>query len=352
MTGEESAGFGGSATEDPPFPMTTRTPSFRVPIDSLPPLPTPDYDSKRRETIGGIVVVALIMTLLVGLTHGVALTAVGSVGVGSLGYRIFAGLIYAVALIAAICHLGVLLKDPGIIHRSAETCYPIPEKMQAWIWENSSEAQIDAFPMQQCTAGDKEQSGNLNGDSSTADVEDAGVWSQSVTALACSSTNPKKQSGNISALQKPADLYIVGRDDRVYCTRCLVWRKPGINHYHCQTCQRCVAYYDHHCTFFGRCVAGTLCYSGQHKPVCRGNFVFFVGIVIMGGLGYVTSVAALLCSLSWKYGVKWVLPIGFVVLLWIHATILKRSPRGICMMCRRCIVDICEVLRKCVLNKR
>lgn len=68
--------------------------------------------------------VLFLIALCVGLTHGVA------VGVGNLpfGAQVTAlVLIYGEAAAALVCLVGILYANPGVIERSEENCYPLPD---------------------------------------------------------------------------------------------------------------------------------------------------------------------------------------------------------------------------------
>jgi hypothetical protein len=145
----------------------------------------------------------------------------------------------------------------------------------------------------------------------------------------------------------PSELYITSNngDGRVYCTRCLVWRPPNIKSFHCMTCQRCVSYYDHHCTVFGRCIAGLDRQNvlGRTLFAPTGNYRFFVGIIVMGVLGYLTTASALLYTFSIRYGPEWAIPIGVVILFWMHTSIVNSGRSvGFCLLCRRWFVQFTD----------
>jgi predicted amidophosphoribosyltransferase len=43
-----------------------------------------------------------------------------------------------------------------------------------------------------------------------------------------------------------------GREERAYCVTCALYRLRSSRH--CVFCNRCVRWYDHHCSVFGKCI--------------------------------------------------------------------------------------------------
>ena len=154
----------------------------------LPPLPEPDYTTMRSEACYGNCFVLFLIFFFVAPIQGWAFSS------DSPTVSFWLVLIYAEAVIAIVCLIGLMWGDPGTLKRSPETCYPQPaavvERLQSGV--------------------------NLLG---------AGRF------------------GNVT------------EGDRVFCIRCLMWR-PDETVHHCRTCQRCVRDFDHHCGVFGRCIAG------------------------------------------------------------------------------------------------
>ena len=278
-----------------------------IPLDQLPPLPAPHDRTLRQETTLGVSFVILTTGLLVGLTHGVALNIL-DFDHGSVAWWIILVLIYGQAGVALLCLAGLLIVDPGHVPRTPETCYPLPPEIASWL-ANTSKSIIGSEQQQQ--------------------------------------QEPPKE---MEDLERPSELYFSSLDKNnctdTYCTRCLVWRRGGapgsnnsaskneivngeartvsvlppqyvistpttkkkksIRYFHCNTCQRCVSHFDHHCSFFGRCIAG-------------GNIKFFYGLIGVGLTAYMTCLASILAGLIHHYGkdnIKWIVPIyllGLVV---------------------------------------
>ena len=181
-------------------------------------------------------------------------------------------LIYAEALVALICLAGLAIADPGVIQRTPETCFPLPDQVQPWV----------------------------------------------------NSFSEQKADNDVSTLlvEPPQELYISHPEEDnqdTFCVKCLIWRKSkrGVRYFHCAVCQRCVKYYDHHCSVFGRCIAGT--------GTLRGNYKFFVTIIFMFMLAYFTTIVALVWGLSIKFGPAWAVPISVVVLWCINANLASRA---------------------------
>ena len=193
-------------------------------VSMLPPMPAPDSKLRSVEARRGMFTVLYTIAICVGLTHGVGLQVGRITGAA---WWVFLALIYTMAATALLCLFGLLCGDPGVVRRSEETCFPIPEEVQCRLKDGAS---------------------THEGLSNIVD------------------------------------------GDRTYCVRCLVWRNRaepsgGVSSllgtkvcahaqpHHCRTCNRCVRSFDHHCGVFGRCIAG----RGM-----RGNMKYFVLIIVMG----------------------------------------------------------------------
>jgi hypothetical protein len=267
--------------------------SLTVDVAKLPPLPTPNTDAKRTQATGGATLVIMLAVTFAGVTHGISLTAVDGFVKESAAWWTFLVLIYTEALVGLLCLVGLLATDPGVIQRSPETCFPLPIQVEPWI-----QAHLE---------------------------------------------------GKTDDLSRPTEFYIasLNTNDNIdtgdtFCVRCLVWRihKPGTHYFHCNTCQRCVKDFDHHCSVFGRCIAGKL--LGR-----QGNYKYFVGIIVVGLLAYWTAAAALIWSLSLRFDPKWVVPVTLFGLWFVTSTLFNPVASGGFLVCRRVVLAISELVRRC-----
>ena len=211
-------------------------------LETLPPLPTPDYALKNIESRRGVFTVLWIIAWCVGLTHGVGLT-VGKIE-GNAWWAVFS-LLYGLTTIALVCLVGVLCTDPGTIKRSEQTCFPLPAPVEQRLREGR-----DAWDgLTNVTEGDR------------------------TYCVRCLVWRPLPDARKTSArgLFGPA---------LRHCAKA----QP----HHCRTCQRCVVHFDHHCGVFGRCIAG---------DALSGNMPYFMTIIVAGYLGAFVTVGAVLGGL-------------------------------------------------------
>ncbi|CAJ1447174.1 unnamed protein product [Effrenium voratum] len=154
------------------------------------------------------------------------------------------------AAIAVVCLLYLLFGDPGVIKRSPETCFPLPQEVATRLRRGEALEGVE----------------NIQEGDSTFCVRCL-VW------------RPTKQR---SWLAEAA-----GGKMPPWLRRCLPCLRDGRCH-HCRTCGRCVRFFDHHCGVFGRCIAGTL---------VSGNMPFFCTIIFMAFAGFSTMAISLVAAL-------------------------------------------------------
>ncbi|CAJ1407812.1 unnamed protein product [Effrenium voratum] len=186
-------------------------------------------------------------------THGFVLTTLPRLLAAPLSVELwwtFFVLIYAEAAIAVVCLLYLLFGDPGVIKRSPETCFPLPQEVATRLRRGEALEGVE----------------NIQEGDSTFCVRCL-VW------------RPTKQR---SWLAEAA-----GGKMPPWLRRCLPCLRDGRCH-HCRTCGRCVRFFDHHCGVFGRCIAGTL---------VSGNMPFFCTIIFMAFAGFSTMAISLVAAL-------------------------------------------------------
>ena len=170
--------------------------------------------------------------------------------------------VYIESAIAAFCLWGLICGDPGVVRRTEESCFPLPDYLKHQYRMNRVEL---GQPLGEVGAG--------------RNIED--------------------------------------KDHGTYCVRCMVWRDPAggkadifsswlTQHgcafccdyppkraHHCRTCQRCVLDFDHHCGIFGRCIAGR---------GFAGNMGYFKVIITTGSWGSLTAGAGVVYAVTDKMG--------------------------------------------------
>lgn len=181
----------------------------------FPPMPTPAHRELWGEMMSGVKVILGAIGLVLGITHGVLLNPSTSNLSETLRY-VCMGVVYAEAVAALACLERILNGDPGTIKRTPETQHPVPEAVKEKL---QSGAPLDGLR-------------NIQSD-----------------------------------------------DGSSFCTRCCVWRPSMRKAHHCSLCQRCVVDFDHHCGFYGRCIAGTR---------TSGNMPFFIALITLGYAAFFT----------------------------------------------------------------
>lgn len=182
----------------------------RIPIEEFPCMPVPDHITQGEELQCGMATICAICTGLVAVAHLMLLFSKVSTPVTC----VFLGLLWLNVLAAVVGLCGMMYTDPGEIKRNEENCYPMPPEVELRLRTGKSLTDM------------------LN-------VKDGD-----------------------------------GKEGRTYCVRCLVWRPNRPRSHHCRTCGVCVSDFDHHCGFYGRCIAG--------KGYFGGNWFYF-GLVMSAG---------------------------------------------------------------------
>eukprot|EP00418_Pyrodinium_bahamense_P074404 CAMPEP_0179101758 /NCGR_PEP_ID=MMETSP0796-20121207/47065_1 /TAXON_ID=73915 /ORGANISM="Pyrodinium bahamense, Strain pbaha01" /LENGTH=297 /DNA_ID=CAMNT_0020799619 /DNA_START=61 /DNA_END=949 /DNA_ORIENTATION=+ len=96
------------------------------PMEKLPPLPEPDHAERRAQSAGGVCLVLSLVAAFGGVTHAVIKT---SKDLPATLQLVSEGLILCEAIVALGCLAGLLCGDSGVIRRSPETCFPLPEEV-------------------------------------------------------------------------------------------------------------------------------------------------------------------------------------------------------------------------------
>ena len=144
--------------------------------------------------------------------------------------------------------------------------------------------------------------------------------------------------------------------DASFCVRCCVWRRPPppvaatttclcvkVTErravHHCRVCNECCEAFDHHCGFFGRCIAGSFWHGG-------GNMRPFMTILLCGYSAGAVSAASFALRLFYDAD-GGQLPIGLriglvVLMIWVLPTIFAVVLRGAWL----CLVWVVQLWRR------
>ena len=267
--GEEDAPLVGHSTWD-----VESSSLWRI-VQSLPPLPVPKRDREGQARLGILCSILFLGVILLPPLHAMDDTAyLPKHLIAYLPFRhippmtsdpLWVAILYCEGVVIVACIFGIMVADPCTIKRMPETCLPIPPLI-----------------------ADKLRQGETVPFTGVPNIEEHG---------------------------------------RVYCVRCLVWREQSSNTltrrtHHCNTCQVCCSAFDHHCVFFGRCIAGRsfdafFCSSSgdssedgslgvssgrRGRNPLRGNLPFFHGLLAMTFIGVLT------CAISPKATFSAVVP--------------------------------------------
>ena len=205
-------------------------------VCDFPEMPVPAHCELCAERCGGTVFVGFIIAFCVA---GVVLQTSSDTEPYSVGsicrYVVYTEAAIAIAFLWSLQYLSI-----GTIHRSTETCFPIPEVIAERLR--------------------REHRASVVGNKGREPL------SKRMRAAVSGQGNVRDPDG------------IRG----VYCVRCFVWR-PEDGH-HCSECGRCVPNFDHHCGVLGCCVNG----SGF-----KGNMWLFIGLISMAAVGFATCIGTM-----------------------------------------------------------
>ncbi|OEU05950.1 hypothetical protein FRACYDRAFT_257243 [Fragilariopsis cylindrus CCMP1102] len=114
-------------------------------ISTLPPLSEPRHGIMKEESSRGICLVLTVIVLLPIVVHYIALTVIlpssdpddsdNNYLIMLPGKMTFLVLVYLEITLGVIGLCGILYVDPCVIHRSKETCFPIPIQVESYIIE-------------------------------------------------------------------------------------------------------------------------------------------------------------------------------------------------------------------------
>lgn len=230
----------------------------------LPPLPRPLYLTQCAESL-----ISLLTILLAIGGYMLAIFLLVSVdGFGQAGRHVCIGITIAESAAALCFYVMLMLGDPGIIRRSPENSYPLPQIV---------EERLDAkspLPLR-----------NISGADGRSFCIRCFVWRSEGTAKEATGKWQRRLS---SIVENAPSCGIIA--DGVYA-----------GGHHCSVCQRCVRDFDHHCSFYGRCIT-------------KHNMVYFKAIINLGYLAIGTCIMLIPVSVAHLSGF-WATIVASAILL-------------------------------------
>ena len=254
-------------------------------LPKLPPLPTPDHKQQRCESSVGFSV--SLTRLGLGYAALVGMMSWWPPGARSVGLVV----LYAETSIILGALLGMFFGDAGEVRRTKETLTPMPREVEERL---RAEEPLKGL-------------GNIKGDGEESYCVRCLVWRRPKPA--------KKTCVACIPVQMCAKMLIMGDD-------------VAQEAHHCSTCQRCVLNFDHHCGFFGRCIA-------------EGNILYFQTMLTMAVVGPVTVV--LFCPFTLGFAFGWVALVALLVVL-VAGTVLFFKYDGFDKCNHCCMIFICQVV--------
>jgi hypothetical protein len=274
------------------------TPEESSLLHLLPPLPRRERKARLMETLLGGATILTICGVCVSVAHGIVASV--STSYPSSAYQAVLGVIYVEIGLALFFWAVILNSDPGIIRRKPANSLPLPTEVREYL------------------------------DDMQAGVE---------------GTRPMP----VVNIQDP--------EQRSYCVRCCVWRHAPhskgqscqlpcglrlrafesdqaemLEPHHCSVCGFCVADFDHHCGFLGRCITGR-------------NMWAFRSLLAMGLLGPTTTLLVVpLSSGAVAFAVA-----GVWAATWALVGIMAASVAGCLAWCAR--GDPLSCLFKCLIER-
>ena len=263
-------------------------------IERLPPMPEPDRTTRMQESCTGCFLVTGIVVVLVLITH------IGSLRSGTLEggvWWFFFLAIYTEAAIAMFCLFVILYGDPGVIRRSPETCFPLPELVKERLdrgealdgLDNLSHEQLGSYCVRCCVwrppSAKLKNRGAMPDDCDMSVCENGSHHCRTCGRCVVDFDQCAPAASPRLALHRSPLLALCARASPFESRTADAPRPhPTAHHQHPATPPVCIR---SHCGVFGRCIAGQ-CTSG--------NLPFFYALIAMGWVGFATTMAAVLMS--------------------------------------------------------